>query len=100
MTALTVGELQQRVDRGVGWLDANHPGWVDIASPCLCVVGQLFGGFDMDLAGLDYDEVVELGFDLPSPVASAAQLAEQYEVLTSLWTAAIEARRAVPPDRP
>ncbi len=57
MNDLLVAESNDRVARGVTWLDENLPGWehrlfdrVDITSGRLCVLGQLFGSLGLALA--------------------------------------------------
>jgi hypothetical protein len=49
-----VSTISERVARGAAWLDEQRPGWVDeidlhdlaLASPCRCILGQIFGDFD------------------------------------------------------
>lgn len=94
MTALTVGELQQRVDRGVEWLDANIPDWwkadrpnrggpwsnggpidldeLSMQHPCYCVLGHLLGNYYR--AEIATDDAVACGFD----TAAGAALAEPF----------------------
>lgn len=45
--------LQSRVRRGAKWLDKHYPGWeelvnpdkIDLGSPTMCVLGQIYGRF-------------------------------------------------------
>lgn len=65
--------IQQRVDRGVAWLDKNHPGWADRIdlnkfemNNCFnCVMGQLTGDFNrwhLAKNKFDFRIPVDLGF--------------------------------------
>lgn len=118
MTAtLTVGDLQDRVDRGVKWLDANLPGWwktdrpdrgedggpirvdeLQMSHNCYCVLGQLLGNYYR--AEISIDQAVEFGFD--SSVGSLARdvtevdeaMADEFDALRELWTRVIDQRRA------
>ena len=124
MTALTVGDLQQRVDRGVEWLDRNIPDWwkadrpsqgfdkggaidldaLSMQHPCYCVLGHLLGNYYR--AGISVDEAVACGFDTAAGAAVADQpgddepdgieaaMRDEFEALTELWSRIIEGRRA------
>lgn len=99
--ALTTGALRERVELGMTWLDARHPGWIDlidlqrldVASPCRCLLGQVIGEFDLSVAGLDMDMAAELGFDATHTRTRQGLVAE-YAALTEVWRAAILQRRA------
>ena len=98
---LTTRAIRQRVELGMAWLDARHPGWhdlidldrLDVASPCNCLLGQTLGGFDLHVAGLDMDQAAALGFDASS---SHDGIGEEYGALTEVWRTAIRERRAAP----
>ncbi|PZF98528.1 hypothetical protein [Micromonospora deserti] len=124
MTApvMTTGELQARVNRGIAWLDANHPDWwkadrPDQAGPwegggpidvdelvmshnCYCVLGQLLGNYYR--APISVDEAVAFGFDTaigataPNPDITEvdAAMADEFDALRELWIRVIEQRRA------
>ena len=109
MNAETI--LDERIDKGVAWLNANVPDWLDridldrldLASGCRCVLGQLFAhvvdelgtedGFtavwqsDSTLVPhLTSKETETHGFDL-------ATNDEGYMALTEAWHDRIEALR-------
>lgn len=107
--------IVNRVERGVSWLDAHVPDWIDkvevielqMADPCRCILGQVFGdeadpepygysGFDIGLDkayetdpdGLDESATgwaVDHGFD--------ADIDWEYSALAEEWSGVIEARR-------
>ncbi|MEU4781060.1 hypothetical protein [Micromonospora sp. NPDC023633] len=97
--AMTTSELRQRVEVGMAWLDARHPGWdelidvatLDVASPCNCLLGQALGSWDLHTLGMDVDQLAACGFDASS---SHDDMAEEYAALTELWRSAVLARRA------
>ena len=96
---LTTRALRERVELGMTWLDARHPGWhdlidldrLDVSSPCNCLLGQTIGGFDLHAARLDIDQAAALGFDASS---SHDDMADEYAALTEVWRTVIERRRA------
>ncbi|MEV4271960.1 hypothetical protein [Micromonospora aurantiaca (nom. illeg.)] len=98
---LTTGALRERVELGMAWLDARHPGWhdlidldrLDVASPCNCLLGQTLGAWDLHTVGMDVDQLAACGLDAAS---SHDDMGEEYAALTRLWRAAIEQRRAAP----
>ena len=75
-----MNDIQERVQRGIEWLDANVPGWVsrvevkqfDITSACSCVLGQVFQesavdvGYPKGFGGYWY--VIDSGMDGVIPV--------------------------------
>lgn len=101
---MTVGALRERVELGMAWLDARHPGWLDVidldvldvASPCRCLLGQVTGDFDLYTAGLDMDMAIALGFDA-TVARDREQLYDEYAALTEVWRSAILQRRAEAP---
>jgi hypothetical protein len=98
--------IAERVARGAGWLDATAPGWperidlgrLDLASPCLCVLGQVFeeaakadeydDGYDWAKNDLGADAVF-LGFDLTMAEASE----KAWQEIDAEWRALIAGRR-------
>jgi hypothetical protein len=114
--ALTVRDLQDRVGRGVRWLDQNLPGWwkadrpdngdnggpirvdeLSMSHNCYCVLGQLLGNYYR--AEISIEQAVEFGFD--SSVGSLARdvtevdeaMADEFDALRELWIREIEQRR-------
>lgn len=87
--------ISERVARGAAWLDENKPEWwrrvslieLEMASPCRCVLGQVFG--DFYLAPLNNPDVYEMGFDLRVQAEPGEWLA-----LTGEWDRVITERRA------
>lgn len=74
---MTAAELAPRVERGMAWLDAHVPGWLDridmetldIGDCDRCVLGQLFGSFDAGIFEVERterptDEVGGYGFTM------------------------------------
>ena len=118
MTTMTVRDLQDRVDRGVRWLDKNLPDWWRADRPdrgedggpivvdnllmshnCYCVLGQLLGNYFR--ADITLEDAVAFGFD--SSVGSLArgdlgdiedQMADEFDALRELWIRVIDQRRA------
>jgi hypothetical protein len=107
MAELTV---EQRVAKGLEWLDVNKPGWLDrinlttfdLTDPCLCVLGQVFGDYwgsplvrepddwDIDIADADQRGAASLGFvNYPDNPRSF----EDMRALEGEWRRVIEARR-------
>jgi len=103
------GPIAGRVAKGAALLDEKVPGWdaridlatLNLASPCRCVVGQLFADLAEDDVVLGYapglgvlgfgpgDDDSPYGFD-----AAPDDAAEQYADLTAAWKRIIEGRRA------
>lgn len=86
------------VERGMGWLDRNYPGWADRIDPdrlqmsqCQwCVLGQLVGEFDTVLtnSGWTDGDAAEYGFTLTDDVALLSipiPRRIEWELLTRLW---------------
>lgn len=109
MPELTV---EQRVANGVEWLDVNKPGWeptidvgrLNLAAPCLCVLGQLFGDYwRSPLAARNHSAQIRaanLGFNAypPPPVDDWDDFYDRmsftdYEALNGEWIRVISARR-------
>jgi hypothetical protein len=97
-------ELAERVERGAALLDERRPGWwdeVDVEALDLdlcsrCPLGQLWGDFESGAYRLfrgGFHEVADMaghhGFD--------AVCDNHFPILTDLWRAAIERRRAQAP---
>lgn len=87
--------IQERVEAGAAWLDANRPGWVDrinletlALERCFdCVLGQIYGDFcdrPEDLRG----RATDFGFD------SGGLGRKANSELTAVWRDYITARRA------
>jgi hypothetical protein len=91
---------EERVSRGVKWLDFNVPEWrskvsvleLDILSFCKCVIGQLFGSFSMAIKGgfLTVSQAREYGFaegqfcfDLGG---TTKEVIDDYSALQIEWT--------------
>lgn len=95
--------IEERVARGVGWLDANRTDWWDaidlnwfiLSSPCRCVLGQLYGDYmDSPLVEEHGDEAgVERGFNAGGGEWKDATFAE-FEALEREWRRVIAERRA------
>ncbi|MEV4197046.1 hypothetical protein [Micromonospora globbae] len=121
MTAptMTTSELQERVDRGVAWLDSRIPNWWRTDRPdhgdnggpinldelvmshnCYCVLGQLIGNYYR--ADLTIDQAVAYGFDASvgayyrgtDTVEVGEAMADEFDALRELWIRVIEQRRA------
>lgn len=94
---MSYAPIPDRVQAGVALLDREVPGWderVDldalmIADRFRCVLGQVFGSYDVGLSSLDWgeDDDEAYGFDV-------CYLTE-YPRLNDAWRNRIEARRAV-----
>lgn len=91
-------EYAERVQVGMATLDGHFGdraswrekidlGTLDLHAWSNCVLGQVFGDFDLGMAelGLDTDEAAELGFCLPYEQIG------QYPDLTEAWVAALTA---------
>jgi hypothetical protein len=73
-------ELQERVDRGVAYMNDVKPGWVEMIdlktfnlfSSTDCVIGQVFGTYcgHVKDRGIDFDDWVEMGFSSIEPELS------------------------------
>jgi len=109
MPTTTVEDLRigERVARGCDWLDERIPAWwlkvelveVDMANPCGCVLGQLYGGWYYN-APIDMDTAVECGFDTSVVRDDGMSLERwrelvdaQFAAMTDEWTRTILERR-------
>ena len=97
--------IEERVEAGAKWLDANRPGWVDrinlktlnLGDPCKCVLGQEYGHFNSRPFTAAMDAPAGLGFeraDLPYVDRSFEAAQREYTGLTQAWRDYITARRA------
>lgn len=96
-----MNSIEERVAKGVEWLDANRPLWIreidlyrlEMSSPCNCVLGQTFGNW--------WDRPDELAHDWPFGFSMRdlpdefADDDEAYDALTAEWRRVITARREV-----
>lgn len=101
--------MERRVREGIAYLDANAPdGWrskinlrnFNMAEPCQCVLGQVFGYYwdaVQDLAGIDPDAdqaptawEVDNGFNLPED----ADADDDWDALERAWVGALMADSA------
>lgn len=90
--------LEQRAQAGAEFLDENIPGWEERVNPnrlimndCLsCVLGQLYGDFDVALDELDmtYEEATNYGFFLDINRG----FFQEYTELTEIWRDLIRSR--------
>lgn len=95
--------ISERVAAGMRFLDARDPGWLDkvdantldVGSCDLCVLGQIYGHYNLGLYELKVRSEVTLGF--------ASDDEDEYAELTKSWKRAIcslrETKRAVAPNR-
>lgn len=88
--------IEERVTKGVEWLDSERPGWtehinlrlLDLAHCHRCVLGQLFDDFDLRPTELRPLDVAALhGFERESPYQA------EYADLTAEWRRVITSRR-------
>jgi len=70
---------------GRGWRRKIRRRQLDLAEPCNCVLGQLYGDYSDGAyeLGLVYSEEVRLGFDSEE---------EEYEALTAAWLEVLRGR--------
>jgi len=107
--------IEERVEAGAAWLDANRPGWVDrinlrtldLGEDCGCVLGQVYGDW-LDRPDEVNGSEFEMGFqrdESQDPRDSWDDLREnwddycarvngEYDDLTTAWRDYITARRA------
>ena len=96
--------IEERVEAGAEWLDANRPGWVDrinletldLGSTCNCVLGQEFKGFNTAVKrhmGDDYELAGAWAFTLQSDRGFLVD-DQHFSDLTQAWRDYITARRA------
>jgi len=94
---LTESELNERIDKGVEYLDRVRPGWADeidlehlhLVTGCQCVIGQLHGDYSKWCRSTDSVDGVAHGFSF-SVWEILAGLAD-WKVLDRLWIARIRA---------
>lgn len=91
------------IKKGMAWLDRVHPGWeleVDVAKldqndPCMCMLGQLEGGF---YTALDSHKILDEGEHLGFYTKFAKNFAgwwvskDDWDILTEEWRIAIKQR--------
>lgn len=90
------GSARLRAAQGAEWLDDFRPGWaseidvaaLDIKSDRLCVLGQLYGSFELAPVELD-DTVVHHGF---APVGYNSDWYGDAKELTAAWRDLVAAR--------
>jgi hypothetical protein len=89
-----VPTVEERVARGVEWLDANEPGWerrikldaLILSSSCRCILGQIYGSFHRRPDELE--EADEFGFTVLVVEDYSA-----FEPLAVEWRRVITSRR-------
>ena len=98
--------IEERVEAGAAWLEANRPGWVDrinlktlnLGDPCKCVLGQEFGTYGVAPIACSPESTVPLGMlasaELDDALAGQWQCDVEYVELTAAWRDYITARRA------
>ena len=89
--------IDERRDKGIAWLDGNYPGWrgkidpelLNMAGPCLCIFGQLYGSYwdspiveGWNHAG-DMDAYA-MGFNVGGDV-TADEVVAEFKRLTESW---------------
>jgi hypothetical protein len=98
ISAVTKEEAAERVARGVARLDAHRPEWrrrlsfsmLDMESPTLCILGQVFGTYDSGLYALaieSFAQATECGF-AATPGLQHYWLSTEYLRLTDAWSLA------------
>jgi hypothetical protein len=118
--AMTGATLAGRVKRGAALLDEKRPGWAGrialdrlaMGSCSACVLGQIFGGFDLGVHALrqglsprisvfehepTWDWSGEQGFSIPLDQIGDVSDREQYKRLADLWRAEVRARTTEAP---
>ena len=80
-------DVEQKVGKGVTYLDEHIPGWrdqvdgdrLDMQNACDCVLGQLLGSFyRLSEIGLSYHQAYEMGFEARSGGASYGELGDAW----------------------
>lgn len=92
--------ISERVQRGAEWLDTHRDTWFSdinldeliLSSPCDCVLGQLYGGFD-DRPD-DLEDAEDYGFNVQPHMSGSAEIAAEYDALEAEWRRVITERRA------
>jgi hypothetical protein len=111
---MTIHEARERVARGAALLDEKRPGWsgrintgpLELACPTLCILGQLYGHFNLGrdtlFPGEDYRATCDddlgpylYGFDLTWQEYDKFGQAAAFKPLQDAWIEAI-ADRVVP----
>jgi hypothetical protein len=96
-----VTEVEDRVARGATILDKKRPGWVDLidlgkldlASNRQCVLGQVFGSFDLGSREVDVPNIDDYGF-CDCPEHDGVGGVAKGETLRA-WDRLVNSRRAV-----
>ncbi len=103
MRITNLKDIRAAVWAGIGFLDANVPGWrkkinlrrLDLASPKLCVLGEVYGDYSdgADRLGFEAgsDLAAQLGFVVPKIPGTNARDMTLYPRLTAEWRAAYRA---------
>jgi hypothetical protein len=103
-------EIVQAVTRGALLLDELVPGWerritkkLLMSSPCSCILGQLYGGYDqgkrrvfgeMMPSWMTSEESVNHGFDVsPNHLVGGPDMYDRYHLLEYAWIAEITQRK-------
>lgn len=105
MTVVSELTIEQRVAAGVAWLDENRPAWeetidldrLNLRDACLCVLGQVYGGFWKVVEGGRFAEDEADAFDIAAGMGFAGYDDERRDVYYALdegWRRVIESRRA------
>lgn len=94
--------LRKRVRNGAELLDSIDATWAtkidlanfDVEYPSQCVLGQVFGGYNLGLNALEphcvtTNEQIQYGFEEDFDHSKA----DEFDQLTKLWAAEIKARR-------
>lgn len=101
---LTMDEARARVAKGAALLDERVPDWLEridtsklsLLSPCLCVIGQVFGNYYLNVRrfmGVDETEHQAHGFWLIVTNLTEKKLIDaDYRVLQDAWLEAITER--------
>lgn len=95
MTDMANMSVASYVWAGVNLLDAEHPGWesqidisqLDIESSRVCILGQLYGRYDVGKSRLGITSGTEYGFCYSNPSSYPA------EELSAYWRDVIAQRR-------
>lgn len=96
--------FEKEVARGAKWLDKNRPGWLGVImlkklnlGQCdMCMLGQLYGGYNCDIVG-DLESTVEHGFSLGLDYWCGYNDIKNYKKLTTAWKTLIRKRRKMTP---
>ncbi|MEU6719873.1 hypothetical protein ABZ897_51180 [Nonomuraea sp. NPDC046802] len=106
LSTVTYAELQERAMTGWAYFDQEHDGWwqevpvdlLDLQVSDLCVLGLLYGTFDIGLAkhGLSKGASIPLGLFTRSGTNGKPlpDYEEQYRALTLIWGEEIITRQS------